>query len=721
DGQPRWVECAAAQRPSGSGHLCLFHDVTSGRKAELQAREQAAQLRLLADNVPAAIAYYEAEGITCLFANRLYATMNGHDELSIVGRKLIDVIGPQANAFIQPSVDKVVQHGESVNYVRPATLPSGEQRWLDVSLIPQTDPHGKTVAAFVLIMDVTKHVLAEQAVRESEGRLQLFMDASVEGIVFHQGGKVVDANPAICDMVGYRHEELVGTDVLSHIAPEYRSTVLANTASGRSVRWEAKLIDRAGRLLPVEFIARTFLHKGQPMRMSIVRDMRDRLAAEERINYLAHHDELTGLPNRSHFMALLDASIGGRHDSRAALLFVDLDHFKRVNDSLGHRAGDDLLAEVAKRIRAVFRETDLVARFAGDEFIALVQWISGREQVAEVAQRLVDQLAEPFQYRGHEMTVTGSVGIAIYPDDARSPQELIAHADAAVYSAKRHGRAGYEFYSSALSDQAYADLVLEQQLHDAIRAGEFVMHYQPQWHAASGELVGMEALIRWNHPTRGLVVPNEFIPLAEERRLMNLIGDWVMRDVAQTLRLWRAQGLRCVPVAVNLSSQQFESRDFLPRLLRLLKELDVPPELLEFELTERMLMDDMDKVAHTLNTLRSIGVRVAVDDFGTGFSSLGHLKHFAIDKLKIDRSFVLDLPAARDSAAITTAIVQMAHSLGIAVIAEGVETPAQRDFLLAVGCDQLQGFMLGRPGPAEQVAPLLGVSDTELALQSRLL
>jgi diguanylate cyclase (GGDEF)-like protein/PAS domain S-box-containing protein len=711
DGTVAWLECTAARRESNSGHLCLLHDVTAGKLAELRARAQAAQLHLLADSVPAAIAYYEAEGITCLFANRLYARMTGQDERAIVGKKLIDVIGTEATALIQPSVDRVVQHGESVNYIRPATWPNGEQHWLDVSLIPQLDEQGKTLAAFVLILDITKHIQAEQTIRESEARLQMFMDASAEGIVFHQGGRIVDVNPVICEMVGYSLEELVGSEVLQHVAPAFRPIVAANNAAGRSARYFASVLHKDGSEIPVEFIGRTFMYQNKPMRMSIVRDMRDRKAAEQRINYLAHHDELTGLINRGHFVSLLESALEGRGERKAALLFVDLDHFKRINDSLGHRAGDELLAEAARRIRACCRDSDVVARFAGDEFIVLLQPVRDRQEVTGVVRRLLDRLAEPFRHRSHEMTVTASAGIAMYPEDAQAPDELIAHADAAVYSAKRQGRASFEFYSKALSDAAYEALVLEQQLLDAVRGGEFVMLYQPQWHASSNALVGFEALIRWNHPERGLVVPNEFIPLAEERRLMNLIGEWVMRDVAATIQRWRKAGLACVPVAVNLSSQQFESRDFLPGMQRLLAQQALPPELLELELTERMLMDDVDKVAHTLTALRAMGVRVTVDDFGTGFSSLGHLKHFAIDKLKIDRSFVRDLPAARDSAAITTAIVQMAHSLGISVIAEGVETEAQRDFLVAVECDQLQGYLLGKPLSTEQAADLLKRRD----------
>jgi diguanylate cyclase (GGDEF)-like protein/PAS domain S-box-containing protein len=710
DGNTRWMECtgtSAGQRPMEM--LCLLHDVSVGKRAELAARAQAAQLRLLADSVPAAIAYYAADdGYTCLFANKRYAETNGFDVSNIVGRKLVDVIGSAANSMIKPMVDKILQELVPVNYVRPAKLPSGEQRWLDVSLIPQISDDGKPVAAFVLIMDVTKHIQSERALRESEARLQTFMDASAEGIVVHQNGKIVDVNPALCAMVGRGYEELVGSDVLSYVGPEYRAEVLAQVATSRESHYESAIYHRNGELIPVEFIGRTMNYRGVESRMSIVRDLRDRKVAQERINYLAHHDEMTGLPNRARFMSLLQTSLSRADtDKAAALLFVDLDNFKRINDSLSHRAGDEVLREVARRLRAVMRETDIVARYAGDEFVVLMQHVSNRDQVAQMTDRLLNAITQPIDCLGNQLQLTTSVGIAMYPEDSRSPEELLSQADAAVYSAKAAGGASRQFYTTALSDAAQQAMVLEQQLHDAIRRRQFVIHLQPQQSCTSGELVGFEALIRWQHPERGLVVPNEFIPLAEERRLMNLIGEWVINEVAGTLCAWRTAGLKCVPIAVNLSSQQFEARDFLTNMSRVLGEARLPGDLLVFELTERMLMDDVAKVTAVLHGLRQLGIRVAVDDFGTGYSSLGHLKHYPIDTLKVDRSFVRDLPDAKDSAAITTAIVQMAHSLGIEVLAEGVETQAQYDYLRQLGCDEVQGFLIGKPMTAAEAMSLL--------------
>jgi EAL domain-containing protein (putative c-di-GMP-specific phosphodiesterase class I) len=317
------------------------------------------------------------------------------------------------------------------------------------------------------------------------------------------------------------------------------------------------------------------------------------------------------------------------------------------------------------------------------------------------------ELIAPVRIGTHEVPLSASAGIAVYPDHGSDPKELIAHADAAVLEAKRQGAGALQFYSSAMSDAAYHAIVMEQELHEATQSNQFVVFYQPQVNSADGKLIGLEALLRWQHPRRGLLMPAQFLPLAEERQLMKLIGDWVLNSVATTLSHWRSEGMKIVPISINLSSQQFEARDFIPKLTAVLKRYDISAGWLELELTERMLMEEVSLVREHLAQLRALGVRVAVDDFGTGFSSLAHLKQYALDRLKIDQSFVRDLPDAADSVAITKAIVQMAHSLGISVIAEGVESEVQRQFLVSVGCDQQQGYLFGKAVPAAQIDILL--------------
>jgi diguanylate cyclase (GGDEF)-like protein/PAS domain S-box-containing protein len=683
-------------------------DLPTPLPADADVRAQASLFRLLADNVPVLIAYYDA-GNVCRFANKEYARTFGCDEQSILGMGLADIIGAEAVAMIEPMADKVHHEQTSVAYERQLAGPDGGARWIEVRLLRHVGEDGTTAGAFVLISDVTKHRLAERAVRESEERLAKFMQASAEGIVFHRDGYITDANPPICALTGCTLEEMLGRKTLEFIAPDHVAKVAAVIASGQETAYESVLIDKHGRRIAVEFIVRTMVYNGERLRMTIVRDIRDRQAAQARIHHLAHHDALTGLPNRMSFMErlehqMLEARTGG---TRLALLFIDLDHFKRVNDSLGHLVGDTLLHAVGARIVGSLRATDPVARFGGDEFMVLLPGVASPEQqrldVEEVAAKLLAVIEAPVHAGGPSISVTPSIGIALYPGDGASPDELVKHADTAMYLAKARGRANHQFYAPGMAGSAYAALVLEGQLTQALERGEFELHFQPQVGARDGVPTGCEALLRWNHPERGLLLPDAFIPVAEGQRLMLQIGQWALAQAARCAAAWRAEGLPVTPVAVNLSTVQFQSAGFVEAVEQLLAgDMLAAPSaagLLELELTERMLMDDLGEVKHRLARLKAIGLGIAVDDFGTGYSSLGHLKELPIDKIKIDRSFVQDLPGNRDSAAITRAIVQMGASLGLKVVAEGVETEAQRQFLADQGCDGLQGLLIAAPLP----------------------
>ncbi len=393
-----------------------------------------------------------------------------------------------------------------------------------------------------------------------------------------------------------------------------------------------------------------------------------------------------------------------------AMLFIDLDNFKRVNDSLGHLAGDTLLQTVARRITGTLRSGDLVARFGGDEFVVLLSGDTPPSAVIEVSNKLLASIGEPLEAGGASISVTPSIGVAIYPNDGRTSDELIKHADTAMYHAKSKGRANCRFFEPAMAEAAMAELAMESRLAHALREHEFVLHYQPQFALRDGALVGCEALIRWAPPGRPLVQPDAFIPLAESRRLMLPIGRWVLREALREARRWRDAGIT-LPVAVNLSTLEFRASGFVEMVRQALAEAGVEGRLLELELTERMLMDDLPAVRETLARLKVLGVSIAVDDFGTGYTSLGHLKDLPIDRLKIDRSFVKDLPADHGSAAIVRAIIQMAKSLGLRTVAEGVETEAQHAWVRAQGCDEMQGEFAASP---------MAGGDFEAWLQSHL-
>jgi diguanylate cyclase (GGDEF)-like protein len=449
----------------------------------------------------------------------------------------------------------------------------------------------------------------------------------------------------------------------------------------------------------VELRERAWIQGGEVLQMTILRDLSAELAAQAHIRHLSDHDPLTGLANRSTFMQRLDelAAQARRQDSPLALLFIDLDHFKRVNDLLGHPAGDVLLRTVAQRLTGCLRSTDLVARFGGDEFMVLLPGRLAVHDVEEVARKLLTVVEQPVRSGDQVFQVTPSIGVALFPQHGDTAPELIKNADTAMYAAKARGRAGIAFYDRDMGSEAGSVLLIESQLTQALARGELRMHLQPQVDARTGAPLGAEALIRWRHPQRGWVPPDAFVPVAEQQRLIVPIGEWMLREAVRAIRRGADDGAPLGVIGVNLSTAHFEAPGFVEYVERVLRDAGVAGDRLELELTERMLIDDLPRVRERLQRLRAMGVRIAVDDFGTGYSSLGHLQQLPVDTLKIDRLFVQDLPDNATSGAILRAIVQMAHSLRIAVLVEGVETDAQRAFLAAEGVDALQGHVISPP------------------------
>ena len=667
---------------------------------ELELAKQLQQMQLLAESVPAMIALYDAVTHRCLFANRAYSQTFGLDQSEVLGRTFAEVIGPEAAAEIQPQVDLMLQQLRPVTYERFLPTAQGKPRWIEVSLIPQLDAAGVPLSSCVLITDITKHRLAESAAHESEERLAKFMLASVEGILFHHAGVVTDANPPLCALVGYRLDEMVGRAALSFVASDQVDKVTQVMMEGREIAYETAVIHKDGTRIPCEFIVRTMVRHGKRLRMTIVRDIRDRMADQARIHHLAHHDALTHLLNRAAFMARLQTSLvqAEQQGQTLALLFIDLDNFKRVNDSLGHLEGDKVLMTVADRLRSALRGSDVIGRFGGDEFVVLLSsGIHSRDEVRVVLDALLTLVEVPVKADGRALSVTPSIGVAMYPEHGEAAADLIQHADTAMYLAKACGRANYQFFEPVLAETAYADLVLESELVQAITRNEFVLYFQPQVAAVDGALMGAEALLRWQHPERGLIGPDAFIDVAERHRLMLPLGEWVIRSAAHQALDWHTRGVAVVPIAVNLSRMQFRLDGFAETVARVLTEVGVPGEWLELELTERMLMDDIGSAPATLTALRALGLSVSVDDFGTGYTSLAHLTQLPLDKLKIDQSFVAKLPGDAGAAAITRAIVQMAAGLGLHASAEGVRNQAQWDLLAGWGCGEMQGEMIGEP------------------------
>jgi diguanylate cyclase (GGDEF)-like protein len=460
----------------------------------------------------------------------------------------------------------------------------------------------------------------------------------------------------------------------------------------------------------------------------VMRDATERRRAEARIQYLAYYDTLTGLPNRQLFVRELRRAIriAERSGHKIALLYLDLDKFKRINDNLGHAIGDSLLQDVARRLESSVRPTDFVAtanpdagpadtriaRVGGDEFVVLLSGLTEDSQAGAIATRVRQALTEPFSCGGHRFVVTPSIGIAMFPQDGSDMEDLMVKADMAMYQAKDQGRNGHAFYGESMNVRSLGRMELESDLRRAFESNDFTLCYQPKMNLSSGAITGVEALLRWHHAERGWIPPNSFISLAEETGLIVPLGEWVVHEACKQLKLWSAQGLGYLTIAVNISPQHFARDDFVDSVLRAMRQFGIKPQQLEIEITEGVLMRNVAETTAALNRLRAAGLTLSIDDFGTGYSSLGYLKQFPVDALKIDRSFVKDSHVSSDDAAICAAIIAMARELRLKVIAEGVEVAEQVEFLRKHGCDQIQGYLVSKPISAENLEDLLRHGST---------
>jgi diguanylate cyclase (GGDEF)-like protein len=497
----------------------------------------------------------------------------------------------------------------------------------------------------------------------------------------------------------------------SDSAPFIREAMRRALAHGESWDLELQLITFKNRRIWVRSTGASEIVLGRASKVwGSFQDITQRRKSEEQIIRLAHYDELTNLANRNLFNSHLSHAMNraARNDGSLGVLFIDLDRFKTINDALGHDVGDEVLQIVARRLSEGLRASDILARLGGDEFVVIAEDVVERDALAALAGKLLSAVDEPVIVRGQEFVLTASIGVSIFPRDGTDAQTLIKNADIAMYRAKELGRNCMEFYSEQMGSTNVDRLAFETQLKKAAaERNQFVLHYQPRISLRDGRVTGVEALVRWMSPERGLVPPGQFIPLAEELGLINAIGNWVLRAAANQATQWRQAGLGAIRVAVNISAQQFYAAGFLDELQAALQEAGLEPGALELEITESVMMKPIQHLAELLNAVRALGVHLSVDDFGTHYSSLAYLKRLPIHYLKIDRSFVHDIPVDQDDVTIVRAVIQLAHNLGMQVVAEGVENEAQLEFLRAEGCDEIQGYLVSRPVPAEQLAELL--------------
>ncbi len=715
DGRVKYVHerCVTYYGESGapSRSLGTVQDVTERVLAEEALRESERRFQALARVAPVGIFRTEANG-DCLYVNERWCEIAGLTSEQARGSGWVSAIHPEDRDHIvrrwYECARKDILFHEECRMQRP----DGAVTWVFAQAAAERDAHGRVVGYVGSVTDISERRRVETQMLKLSRALEQTADAVM---ITDRDGAVEYVNPAFEQVTGYASAEMLGRQPKmlksgkqspgfyenmwkTILAGEVFNDVLINRRRDGSLYYEEKTItpikDGDGRI--THFVATG-------------KDITERMQTQERLAYMAQHDPLTELPNRTLLLDRLKQSLAGARwrQRRAAVLFVDLDRFKTINDTLGHEVGDRLLQQLAERFQRSVRDGDTVARFGGDEFVILLDDVASEDDVSGVAQKVLQALAPPFQVERQTLYVTASIGVSLFPNDGDDATTLLKNADIAMYRAKELGKNTYQFYSADMSSRAFERLTLESNLRRALEHGEFHLYYQPQVDVTTGDIVGVEALLRWRHPEFGLVMPSDFIPLLEETGLIVPVGEWALDTACAQLVAWHGQGWPRLRLAVNLSPRQFQTQNLAAAVKQALARLDGDPGRLELEITEGMLVRHAPATIETIEALHALGVRMAIDDFGTGYSSLSYLRRLPIDTLKIDRSFVRDIPQDPDDSAITSAIIALAQSLKIEMIAEGVENAAQRDFLRARGCSMMQGYLFSRPQPAEEITRLL--------------
>ena len=574
------------------------------------------------------------------------------------------------------------------------------------------DEHGDVIGFIGIFRDISERKKTEQRLRLSQ---KIFEDTAKSILVTDTNSIVIDANDAFCDMTGYTRAELIGqTPKLlqsgRHSNQFYRKMWYALKETGY---WKGEIWDQKknGDEFPAwSTISVVKDQDGKPINyVAILSDITEIKQSEKRLEYLAHYDHLTKLPNRMLFNDRLNMAIARaqRHNEKLAVMYIDLDGFKQVNDSLGHKSGDNLLIDVANRLSKCIRDEDSISRLGGDEFAIIVSDLGDIDFLHILSKRIRSELAISLSYEGREIRVTGSIGVAIFPSNGTDEETLLRHADQAMYYAKQLGKNTYQFFDPTIKADILNRINMGSDLRSAIKNDEFFILFQPKYDMKKNRVVGVEALVRWRHPERGVLLPEEFIPFAEDSDLIIAIGQKVIDLVFHQAQRWNAMGSNALPIAINISAREFRYYSFVENIQNMLKETNLPANLIELEVTESLLMENIENTIFMLHQLKDIGFRISIDDFGTGYSSLSYLKKLPVDTLKIDRSFVTDISDSSDDREIISAILSMANSLNLHVIAEGVENIEQLNFLHSNCCNEIQGYLLSKPVPFDQLSTVI--------------
>ena len=640
---------------------------------------------------------------------------------------------PDDREVVLRRLQRHLEHDEPYCIEYRVRIGAGQYRWMFGRGACERDGYGNAIRIAGLLSDITERREREERFRSAQETYRKLFETARDGLfLLEPDGRFREANPALLRMLGYtlagirqERERKLTPPEWSHLDEQ---ALRQCEARGHADQFEKQYQRRDGARITVEM--RTWAVQAEEGRATLiggaVRRVSDRRMAEHRVRKLAFFDVLTGLPNRQLFKSRLREAIDSarRHGLMVAVLFVDLDRFKQVNDTLGHSAGDKLLSAVALRFRNAIRQGDFVARssrndsecsisrFGGDEFTIAVT-VQEPQNAAAVAERLQKKLRKPFRIENHEVFVGSSIGIALYPEDGEDVETLTRNADTAMYHAKERGRDMYFFYSDSMNASGLRKLEIEASLLRALETEAFDVHFQVLRNAMDARISGCEALVRWTRGELGPIPPDEFIPIAEETGMIVELGDWVLRQACQQVALWERAGFQAIPVSVNVSARQFQTDAFPARIDAILRETGVDASRLELEITESVFLVDEKEIAKAFSELKSLGVRISLDDFGTGYSALSYLRRFPIDRVKIDRSFVGELTSSSSDRALIQAIISMVHTLGMQVVAEGVELEEQAEILRSFGCDDLQGYLIGRPVPPAQFETFLRRAKTQ--------
>lgn len=699
------------------GRLLLLRD------AEAALVESQARYHRLVTRMTAMVFELTPDG-TVQFVNEAVSRLTGYASGELRGRNWWETFCP---ADARPRCDALqatLQSTDVCNHEMPMHLRDGRELIIELNSANRYDQNGKLLAIVGFGIDITERKQAESQLRLSAAVFKYINEAV---LITDQAGHIVAANPSFTDISGFAPHEIIGNELSAlraHDDPEVVAQLWHDIV--QSGHWQGEVWHRhkEGDVYPVWLTIGTVKdEQGEVANyVAVFSDISLMKQTEERMTRLAHYDSLTGIPNRLLFTANLDLAVESarRHDKMLALLFLDLDRFKFINDTLGHGTGDKLLQAVALRLKECVRAEDTVARLGGDEFTVILTEIANARDAGTIAGEIIGQIAQPIYLDDNEINTSVSIGISVFPNDANNSTDLTRAADMALYRAKESGRNNYQFFTRELTELARAHHTIEQGLHQAIAQNQFVLHYQPRVALEDGSITGLEALLRWRHPERGLLKPAAFLEVAEDTGLIGEIGEWVLHTACRQALRWQAEGLPPMHISVNISTQQLLHANLIATLQRTLAECAGLQKglQLDLEITENVLQK-VQQNKELLMQVKSLGITLAIDDFGTGYSSLGHLKDLPIDTLKIDRSFIFDIPHHADNNAIAKAIVAMAHSMGIKVIAVGIENIEQFNFLRSLNCEEGQGYFFSKPLPAEAVHNFIANALPHVCFQER--